>query len=181
MRLFVAVEVPEGIREKMGRIEKELPSEGLKKVDTGNMHITLKFLGEVEEGKMGEVREALAKVEFSPFRVRVLGVGVFPNETYVRVVWAGTESDGLGALAEKVEGALSGMFAREGRGFSGHITLARVHKKVDFKEFLDAHRAEEFGKFEVHRFLIMKSVLGKGGPEYSVAAEFPAAQEKNTL
>lgn len=174
MRLFVAIEVPEAIKEKMGNLGKELPSEGLKKVDVQNMHITLKFLGEVEEEKAGVVKTALSGVKVSPFKVRVAGVGVFPNENYIKVVWAGIESGKLGELAGKVEESLAPMFGKEGRGFSGHLTLARVHRKVDLRTFLDAHRKEEFGEFEVGKFLLMKSVLQKGGPEYSVVAEFPA-------
>ena len=121
---------------------------------------------------MGEVQEALRKVEFSSFKAGVKGVGVFPNENYIRVVWAGTETKELGELAGKVEEALSPMFAKEKRGFSGHLTLARVKKKIDIKEFLEKHKGEEFGEFEVSKFLLMQSVLGRGGAEYSVVAEF---------
>jgi 2'-5' RNA ligase len=174
MRLFVAVEVPDLIKEMMGGLEAELPEDGLKKVDVKSMHITLKFLGEVDEGKVGEVKEALGGVEFAPFRVQVKGVGVFPKEEYIKVVWAGTESAELRELAAKVEGALAPMFAKEERGFSGHLTLARVKKKIEIKEFLGKHREELFGGFAVGRFLLMRSVLQKGGPEYSVVGEFPA-------
>ena len=174
MRLFVAVDIPDLIREMMGELEGELPEDGLKKVDVKNMHITLKFLGEVPEEKVEEVKGALSGVEFSPFKVQVKGVGVFPKEDYIKVVWAGTESSELQELAGKVEEALSPMFATESRGFSGHLTLARVRKKVDLKGFLDKHREEVFGGFGVDKFLLMKSVLQKGGPGYSVVGEFKA-------
>lgn len=174
MRLFVAVEIPGKIKEKMGGLGEELPDEGLKKVGPGLMHITLKFLGEVEEVQLEELKNALGKVEFHPFGVKVKGVGVFPKEDYVKVVWAGTESEGLGELAGKVELALAPMFPREMRGFSGHLTLARVKRRIDVKDFLERHKDESFGEFEVGRFLLMQSVLGREGPEYSVVAEFPA-------
>jgi RNA 2',3'-cyclic 3'-phosphodiesterase len=174
MRLFIAIGVPGEIKKKMGELEKELPDEGLKKVDVQNMHITLKFLGEVEKMQLEEVKNALGKVEFLPFKVNVRGVGVFPREDYVKVVWAGTESRDLGKLAEKIELALASMFPKEAQGFSGHLTLARVKRRVGIKEFLGKHHMEDFGEFEVCRFMLMQSVLKKGGPEYSVAAEFPA-------
>jgi len=174
MRLFIAVEVPDLVKGMMGELEAELPSEGLNKVDVKNMHITLKFLGEVDEVKIGEVKAALSRVEFVPFNVQVKGVGVFPKEDYVKVVWAGTESAELKELAGKVELELASMFGKEARGFSGHLTLARVKRRVDLKEFLGKHREEVFGGFVVDKFLLMKSVLGKGGPEYSVVAEFGA-------
>ncbi|MBD3397589.1 RNA 2',3'-cyclic phosphodiesterase [Candidatus Micrarchaeota archaeon] len=174
MRLFIAVEVPEEVKKRMGELEKELPDEGLRKVDPGLMHITLKFLGEVEEVQLEEIKKALGKIEFLPFKVRVKGVGVFPKEDYVKVVWAGTGGEGLEGLAEKVELALASMFPKEARGFSGHLTLARVKRKIGIKEFLGKHRGEEFGEFGVRKFLLMQSVLGRGGPEYSVVEEFPA-------
>lgn len=174
MRLFVAVEVPDEVKKRMGELEKELPENGLKKVESKKMHITLKFLGEVNEGKLEEIKKALGKIEFLPFKVGVKGVGVFPNEKYVKVVWAGTGGEGLEELAEKVELALAPMFPKEARGFSGHLTLARVKRKIEIKEFLEKHRGEEFGEFLVRRFILMKSVLGRGGAEYSVIGEFPA-------
>ncbi len=172
MRLFVAVEIPDLIKEMMEELKAELPEKGLNKMNVNNMHITLKFLGEVDEAKIGEVKAALNKVEFTPFKVQVNGVGVFPKEDYIKVVWAGTESVELKELAEKVEDVLSSMFGKEERGFSGHLTLARVKRKVDLKEFLGKHKEEVFGGFVVDKFLLMKSVLQKGGPEYSVVEEF---------
>lgn len=172
MRLFIAVEIPEGIREKMGGLARGLPGEGLSRVKTENMHFTLKFLGEVGEEKLGEVKRILHSVEFSPFSVRMRGVGVFPNESYVRVVWAGAESPEMEALAREVHSALEGMFRKE--EFSAHLTLARVKRKVDFREFLDKHREEEFGEFGVDKFILFESRLQPGGPEYRKLVEFPA-------
>ncbi len=174
MRLFVAVELPEDVRERMGELKKELPNDGLRKVESKKMHITLKFLGEVGDERVEEVKEVLGNVKFSPFSVEVEGVGAFPGKEYVRVVWAGTKSRGLGAVAEKVEGALGGLFPKEKKPFSGHITLARVKKKTDFSGFFRKHGGEKFGKFRVEKLLLMQSVLKQGGPGYSVVAEFPA-------
>ena len=174
MRLFVAVEIPDLVKEVFGKLESELPSEGLKKVNPSLMHITLKFLGEVDDSKVPGVEAALSSVEFAPFNVQVKGVGVFPNENYVKVVWAGTESRELGELASKVEEALSPMFRKESRGFSGHLTLARVRRKIEIREFLERHRGEEFGGFVVNRFVLMKSVLKRPEPEHSIVREFRA-------
>ncbi|MFP3950194.1 MAG: RNA 2',3'-cyclic phosphodiesterase [Candidatus Micrarchaeia archaeon] len=174
MRLFVAVELPGKIKERLKSLEEELPDSGLRKVGSEKMHITLKFLGEVEAGNLGRVVKALGDVEFSPFSIGVEGIGAFPSKEYVRVLWAGTKSRSLDALAEKVEGAMGGLFPREKRPFSGHITLARVKKKTDFSGFFSKHDGEKFGEFRVDRFLLMQSILKRGGAEYSVVAEFPA-------
>lgn len=174
MRMFVAVGVPDGIKEKMGRLSSELPEEGIRRVDPGLMHITLKFLGEIEEGKLGEIKKRLGKVEFPPFTARVRGVGVFPNRNYVRVVWAGVEGEGLGELALKVGEALSGFGKKE--AFSAHLTLARAYKKVEVENFLEKHSEEEFGEFRIKSFELMQSVLGRGKPVHSVLKEFGAKE-----
>lgn len=170
MRLFIAVEIPEGVKEKMGKLARELPEDGISRVKTENMHFTLKFLGEVEEGKLVEIKKILHMIEFSPFSVRMRGVGVFPNESYVRVVWAGAESEEMEGLARKVHTSLAGMF--EGEEFSAHLTLARVKKRADFREFLKKHSGEEFGEFKVDRFILFESKLQPGGPEYRKLMEF---------
>ncbi|MBD3389852.1 RNA 2',3'-cyclic phosphodiesterase [Candidatus Micrarchaeota archaeon] len=174
MRLFVAVELPGKIRRRLGEAAKDLPENGLKKVESGKMHISLKFLGEVGEGELDRLIKSLGNVEFFPFFVEVEGVGAFPSREYVRVIWAGTKSRGLDELAEKVEKALGGLFSRENRAFSGHVTLARVRKKSDFSGFFGKYDMEKFGKLQVNKFMLMKSVLQRGGSEYSVVAEFPA-------
>lgn len=175
MRLFVAVGLPGEVQERLGRLAGELPPDGLKKVAPGNMHVTLKFLGEAGEGDLEWIRGELEKVKFSEFGVKIEGVGVFPNENYVRVVWAGTESGRkLEELARKVEDALSPRFPAEKRGFSSHVTLARVRRKIEVRGFLGKHKGEELGEFGVEKFALMRSVLGREGPEYSVVAEFPA-------
>jgi len=174
MRLFIAVEVPEGIRGKMGALARELPEDGLSRVKTENMHFTLKFLGEVEKAKIVEIKKILHLVEFSPFSVRMRGVGGFPNASYARVIWAGAESEGMEELARKVHAALVELF--EGDKFSPHLTLARVKKKVEFKQFLNKHKDEEFGEFTVDKFMLFESKLQPSGPEYRKLVEFPAKE-----
>jgi len=174
MRLFVAVEVPDILKEMMGKLEAELPSDGLKKVDPTLIHITLKFLGEVGKTEVSGVEEALSGVKFAPFNVQLKGVGVFPNPDYVKVVWAGSQGAELKALASKVEEALTPIFKKEARRFSGHLTLARVTRKIEINEFLEKHRDELFGGFVVNKFVLMESVLKGSGPEYSVVGEFAA-------
>jgi 2'-5' RNA ligase len=172
MRLFVAVQVPEEVKKRLGQAQKELPEEGLKKVTFPRMHLTLKFLGAVSPKMLGRVGNALEEVSFSPFKVKVRGVGVFPNEKYVRVVWAGCESPELEGLAAKVNEKLGGIFPKE--EFSAHLTLARVKKRVAIGEFLKKYAEEEFGEFTVREFYLVESVLGPGGPKYNVVGTYGA-------
>jgi len=171
MRLFVAVPISEELRGKLWDLGKEIDQDGIKRVNAANMHITLKFLGEMPEDAAEKVMGQLKEVEFSSFRCSVKGIGVFPNENYIRVVWAGSESnDQLEILAQKVQACLGGQKER----FSSHITIARVKRKVDIKEFLEKHKDEEFGPLDVSEFHLMKSELKREGPEYSIIGTFGA-------
>lgn len=173
MRLFVAVPVPEGLREKLADLGKEIEQDGIRFVKPENMHLTLKFMGEVDEGKVPDIEEKLKGISFAPASCSLKGIGVFPNENYIRVVWAGCESGGaLEKLAKDVMDALHGY--GDNRPFSAHLTIARVKRKLDLKAFIQKHKEEVFGEFETKEFHLIKSVLKPGGPEYSVVASFEA-------
>ncbi len=177
MRIFVEVPLPEELKEKIGKLGKEVEQEGIRLVKPQNMHATLKFLGEIPEKKLTDIEQKLRQIKFSSFRCSIKGVGVFPSESYIRVIWVGVESNGqLEKLAEEVMGALQG-YGKDDR-FSAHITIARVKKKVDTSKFLEEHKNEDLGEFEVKGFNLMESVLSREGPSYSVVASF-AAEEKH--
>jgi len=177
MRLFVEAPLPEELKEKIGKLGKEIEQEGIRLVKPQNMHATLKFLGEIPEKKLADIEQKLRQIKFSSFRCTIKAVGVFPSESYIRVIWVGVESNGqLEKLAEEVMGALQ-EYGKDDR-FSAHITIARVKKKVDVSKFLEEHKTEELGEFEVKGFNLMESVLSREGPAYSVIASF-AAEEKH--
>ena len=165
MRVFVAVQIPDEIKEKIVKLGKEIKQEGIVNVKPENMHLTLKFIGDVE--KTDQIIERLGKVRFSKFDCRVHGVGAFPDEKYIRVVWAGI--DGIDALAANVQEALG-----KKERFTGHATIARVKRKVDLKDFLEHHHNDEFGEFTVSSFELIQSELGPGGPRYTTIATFEA-------
>ncbi len=175
MRVFVAVRVPEGIKEKAASLAPELGREGIIPVRPANMHLTLRFVGEVPPAKVEEMKGRLGALRFRRFSCSVRGVGVFPNESYVRVVWAGCDSGGaLEALAKDVDAALKGFGGDE--RFSAHLTIARVKRKIDPLPFLQKHKDEEFGSFDVDSFELIESVLGgPQGPQYRTIAEFKSS------
>ncbi len=174
MRVFVAVPVPPEVRAKAAAAGRELEGEGISLVRPDNMHLTLRFIGEVQPQEAERIALELEGVDFRRFPCVVKGVGVFPDEQYVRVVWAGVGSGGsLEALAAKVAQALKGHGGDE--RFSAHLTLARVKRKMDPRPFLERHRDEEFGSFEVSEFHLIESVLGgPAGPRYHVIGSYTA-------
>lgn len=173
MRCFIAIELTKELRQKIADVQQKLAPENLKPVSAGNLHVTLKFLGEIDEKKAGEVAGKLNKLEFQKFTLRVSGVGAFPTERYPRVVWVGCENLELSQLAQKITNALSGMNFEDEK-FTGHITIARVKGDVELDKFFEENRDAEFGELAVSEFCLKKSVLGRDGPTYGTVQKFRA-------
>ncbi len=177
MRLFLALQCSADVREKLAALQPQLLDMGrLKAVESENMHVTLKFLGGVDEGRLGAVTSALEKVSASSFTAAVEGLGAFPKPDYPRVVWAGL-SDGFDEAVElhlKVDERLAGF--KPDKRYHPHVTLARVRGPVDkpgLKAFLQAHEKTVFGSYSVSSFDLMESRLSPKGPTYSVVEKFP--------
>lgn len=167
MRAFIAIKVPEN--EKIGRLIADLKKVGgLKTVEPGKIHVTLKFLGEISEKQASEIGAFLETLKgFGSFAINVKGVGAFPDEREPRVIWAGVESEKLPALNELVENGMSELgFARERRTYSPHITLARVKSRVGggLKGILTD---DEFFSFDAASVSLVKSEPTANGRAYS--------------
>lgn len=174
MRVFIAVDVPEGIRRRAEGLGAEIRGDGIIMVRAENMHLTLKFVGEADENGLAEIRERLRSVRFRRFQCDIRGVGVFPKPDFVRVVWAGAESGGaLESLAGSVASTLKG-FGRDEGEFTAHLTIARVKRKADFRPFLERHKDEQLGSFEVAGFHLIESAIGGSGPRYTVIESYKA-------
>jgi 2'-5' RNA ligase len=125
-RLFVAIDPPPEIKQKLLTICYGLP--GARWTDESRMHITLRFIGEVDGGKFRDARESLAQVQFEPFEVTVKGLGCFPLRKHPEILWAGVEGNArLAQLRNRVESVLDrNGLGREGRKFHPHIVLGKV-------------------------------------------------------
>ena len=164
MRAFIAVEIPSEITERLSTVQRELPL-GLKLVKPKAMHLTLKFLGEISEGKAKEASNSLDSLTFSPIPLTCRGLGVFPSRNLPRVLWAGIESPGLVALHSKLEPKLLELgFARE--DFTPHLTIARAKGKVELKSILEKYSGELFGECLIRSLHLKKSTLTPEGPVY---------------
>jgi 2'-5' RNA ligase len=165
------------MREEIGRLQRRIATNGLRLVRPELVHVTIKFLGDVPQEKVGAVAEALGRIKADPFPVRVLGMGAFPGRA-VRVVWLGLTGN-FQELYLNVEQALSPLgFSPEARGFSPHVTLGRVarpdaemNRRIGDK--IADFSALDLGSFTVDRFYLKKSTLTSGGPIYEDLAEFP--------
>lgn len=183
MRLFAAVNFPEKVREEIWRAAAPLREAGfpVRWVDARRLHMTLKFLGEVDGSAAEAVEGALAGVArgFVPLNLRLGGVEGFPSLRAPRVVWLGVEAPpDLGRLRDSVEEALVAHgFPREGRAFHPHLTLGRARREARSPAFQGLEDAAgEVGfraRCRVAGIDLMRSVLRPSGAEYSVVTSFP--------
>ncbi len=152
----------------------------MKAVERENIHLTLKFLGNVGSAKIDDVKSALSKVRFSPFQLEIKGAGAFPRLGRMNVIWVGLGEGWtqVQQVFEQAEALLSGLgFKRESRGFSPHITIARVRsgrRRDEIADFLRRLEEKSFGTFAAERVRLKQSVLSSSGPKYSILFEVSA-------
>jgi 2'-5' RNA ligase len=169
LRLFVASEVPEGIRAAVAGavapVRERFPK--ARWVPPQNQHVTLKFLGSTYPRLVDWVTAMVGEVasRHAPFTTRVEGLGAFPNARRARVLWAGLENRGSAfeRLAADLDEALSKEFKAEKRAFTPHLTVARFEPTVvvDPDEI-----AFQSGPFEVGRIVLFRSHLRRPAPVY---------------
>jgi 2'-5' RNA ligase len=173
-RLFVAIRPPEPIRDLL--IDAMDDSADFRWQDDGQLHITLRFIGEVERPVADDLADALGQVRAERFQVRVSGVDRFERRNS-GAIWAGVEPKApLTALTARVERACQRIgLEPERRAFHPHITLARWkgRRTREVQAFLERKRDLEAGPFEVDRFILFESRLSKHGAYYEEVALFP--------
>jgi len=179
LRCFVALELPEGLRETIAAhfAREGRTLSGVRWVPAGNLHLTLKFLGELDAKRLPALEGALteALLGHAPFSLALRGAGAFPSPERARVIWvgAGTGASEVSALAASVEAALTPLgFSPEERPFSPHLTVGRVktppRDRGALRELLDAVRDREWGEWVVSGAHLVRSELFPAGPIYSI-------------
>jgi 2'-5' RNA ligase len=177
IRTFIAVKLPETVLAAIGRVQERMAACGLnvRWVTTGNIHLTLKFLGEVDEDEVDSIATVLAEAVhgFAPLRLAAAGVGVFPSVKRARVIWVGLAGQlpELAALQRSIENRLATIgYPHEKRPFSGHLTLGRVKGLIAASRLTTAMGAFiDFASetFEVDRVVLFKSDLRPTGAAYT--------------
>ena len=176
MRLFVAVDIPSDIKDALHKEAMRLKGRGIRASypSKESYHITLKFLGEVEEGKVPNIVSALKGWSGSvePFRVRIKNKGVFPGLAQPRVVWCGVElTDELAKVQSLVEESMASLgFPKEKRDFHPHITLGRLKRlSPGERGFIRSFCGEErlYGEFVVDNIVLYRSILRPEGARYA--------------
>jgi RNA 2',3'-cyclic 3'-phosphodiesterase len=183
VRSFVAVFPPPEIQEALASAARGLPVVGkVRFTPPANVHLTLKFLGDVSEDDLGRVAEALEPVreKHEPFEASISGFGAFPSPKKARVLWAGISegSDRLRTLAEDVEEFLEPLgFERENRPYVPHLTLGRARGRPVALETVET--SSPVPTFLVRRVDLVQSVPGEGGAAYSTLAAYPLSERRD--
>ncbi|TWB36894.1 RNA 2',3'-cyclic phosphodiesterase [Nitrospirillum pindoramense] len=176
IRLFVGLEMPEAVRDALSRLSGGLP--GARWAPPENYHLTLRFIGEVDEGVAQDIDQALDLVAAPAFTLTLDGLGQFGRGERSRVLWAGVRPEpALDHLQAKVESAVvrAGLPA-ETRKFSPHVTLATLGRETSAARvgrLMEDHGLFQAGPFAVDRFVLYESVLGRQGSTYHVVRDYP--------
>ncbi len=175
LRLFVAIELPEATRDRLGALRRPLP--GATWVKPESMHLTLSFIGEVDEGLAADVDAELARISAPAFEIRIAGLGLFDSRDRARALWAGVErSPELMGLQAKVEGAVKRAGAQpDARRFLPHVTLARFRDAPVYQIAPFVARNNDYGDgpIFVDAVALMSSRLGREGAIYTAERHYP--------
>ncbi|MCW4047511.1 MAG: RNA 2',3'-cyclic phosphodiesterase [Candidatus Bathyarchaeota archaeon] len=181
IRSFIAFDMEnDAVLNRIAAVQNLLAQTGadLKPVEPRNIHVTIRFLGNITPATAEKIFEEMKKVQFTPFTAKISGIGAFPDVRYPRVVWAGiTEgADQLRSIFTQLEPRLRGLgFAPDPKGFSPHLTIARVRSgrnKQQLAEFINKNAKYDFSTINARCLRLKKSVLTPKGPIYSTLKEF---------
>lgn len=179
MRLFIAIDLPAGLKQALAKLHRDLP--GARWVAAAQIHLTLAFLGEVEEASAWRLSAELARIHLPPFTLTLTGLGCFPHRQRPRVLWVGLAPEAcLANLVVAVQSAIRdcGLPVEE-RPFSAHLTLARLRFPAprEVGAFLDQPLSEPFPLLPVEEFILFQSRLTPHGAEHLPLTRFSLATD----
>jgi RNA 2',3'-cyclic 3'-phosphodiesterase len=173
-RLFIAIHPPDTVRDML--IDAMEGLEGARWLGEDQLHLTLRFVGEVDSPAANDLAAALGRIGGEPFELRIVGAGVFDRRGMPSAIWARVlPSAALEALRQKVERACdSAGLGRETRRFTPHITLARLGRSSgDIGGWLATHGNLAAGPWRIESFGLYESRLGREGAHYEAVAAYP--------
>jgi 2'-5' RNA ligase len=174
IRLFVGIALPEELRLRLAVLGQGVP--GARWLPVDNLHLTVRFIGEVDGGVAEDVADAMLDLIVPPFEIELAGVGQFDNRGQPRVLWVGVVPQ---ALLTRLHGKIDIALQRLGlppdrRKFHPHVTLARLDDSplTRVTAFLAAHAQFRSGPVPVRQFTLFSSKLGRGGAVYTHEADY---------
>ena len=174
VRAFLAIDLDDDLKPKIHKLIKEFKQTDarIKYVELSNLHLTLKFFGEIDTDGLELLEEKIANVvsEFEPFDIKIKNCGAFPNNNHIKVIWVGIEDD---AIIRDLHDKLDKEFTRLGfdkdKKFSTHLTIGRMKaakNKNKVKSTIEEFEDIEIGEMKVNKISLKKSTLKPSGPIY---------------
>ena len=182
--MFCAVELPEEVRKQLEehilKLRNAVPDAATSWSRVENIHLTLKFLGNVALDQIPVISAAASRTvaEFSPFSIGVGDTGVFPRPSRAQVLWIGVSdpSGKLSALQERLENECAAEgFPKEDRAYRPHLTIARIRRPEGARRLADAHLQMQFpaSEFELNELIVFRSELSPKGSKYTAVSKHP--------
>jgi 2'-5' RNA ligase len=182
-RVFCAIEIPEPVRQNVlqhiASLKEAVPDAKASWGRDANLHLTLKFLGEIPQSSVADISTAASRAVagLEPFSIRLEQTGVFPKQGQPRVLWIGLNDSGkLGELHARLEDESANVgFAKDSRPFHPHLTVARLRQPRHARTLAATHRESEFEPAEiaVAELLVIRSELSSQGSKYTVVSRHP--------
>lgn len=174
IRAFLAIDLDDDLKPKINKIIKEFKQidTRIKYVELANLHLTLKFFGEIDTAGLELLEEKIVKVvsEFKPFNVKIKSCGAFPNNNHIKVIWVGIEDDSIiKDLHDKLDNEFTKLGFDKDKKFSTHLTIGRMKSaknKNQVKSTIEEFSDVEIGEMTVNNIVLKKSTLKPSGPIY---------------
>jgi len=183
MRCFIAINIPEHIRSQIFHVFENFKQQGVcygNFTKKENLHLTLKFLGNIPQDKIELVKNTLNKIDFRQFPVETGKIGFFPNKKYVKIIWVELVASDFDFIIKKINSELQNseldfLGKSQKMPFVPHLTVARIKGVKNKKLFLDKINNINIKKmfFVVDTIYLVKSILKPSGPQYKIIANFP--------
>src|SRR3989344_753116 len=177
MKLFIGIDLPEEIKNYLYEIQNKIKNNKLAKINwvfKKNLHLTLKFLGEMEENKLSLLKERLSNIKNQKFNLTLLPMGIFPDVNNPRIMWVGIKKEEkLFELQRKIDDSTIDL-SNESMSFAAHLTLGRIKLIKNKKEFLkqfEEIKIEDLN-FKIKKFALFKSKTMREGPRYEILEEY---------
>jgi RNA 2',3'-cyclic 3'-phosphodiesterase len=178
MRAFLGISIPDELKTKIISIQKRFSGFDIKLVEPQNLHFNMKFFSEISDEDVKRLKANLEEVckRFKPFEIKINGLGAFPNNEYVRIVWIGVKEghDEMVLLADEIQNSIQSLGFEHDERFEPHLTLGRVRSGKN-KEKLSKVMKElencEIGTMKVDKIRLFQSTLGSDGPVYNAVFE----------
>ena len=174
VRAFLAIDLDEDLKPKINKIIKEFKKidTRIKYVELANLHLTLKFFGDIDTNGLDVLKKAIGNVvsDFEPISIKIKGCGAFPNTNHIKVIWVGIEDDEIiRDLHDKLDKEFTRLGFDKDRKFSTHLTIGRMKtakNKKQVKAVIEDYEEFEIGEMSVDRIVLKKSTLTPSGPIY---------------